>query len=110
MKATLSGITDGKLEQFQPGIELEFTAHIRFADQQDTVAEIPIVRRILPPLTDRLQPTPDTLIAVIQEAEKNRRNQRVLFFAETGLGLLALVSLIFYLFRLWQTRPRKTEG
>jgi hypothetical protein len=110
MKATLSGITDGNLEQFHPGLELEFTVHIRFADQHDTIAEIPIVRRILPPLTDRLQPTPEMFLTVIREAEKNRRNQRVLFFAEIGLGLVALAYLIFYVFRLWQTGSRKTEG
>jgi hypothetical protein len=110
VKATLSGITDGKFEQFHPGLELEFTVHTRFADQQDTVAEIPIVRRILPPLTDRLQPTPEMFLTVIREAEENRRNQRALFFAEIGLGLAALAYLIFYVFRLWQTRSRKTEG
>jgi hypothetical protein len=109
-KAMLSGVTDGKFEQFHPVLELEFTVHIRFADQQDTIAEIPVVRRILPPLTDRLQPTPEMFLTAIREAENNRRNQRVLFFAEISLGLVALVSLIFYLFRVWRARTHKPES
>jgi len=109
-KAKLSGVTDGTLEQFHPGLELEFTVHVRFADQKDTVAEIPIVRRILPPSMDRLQPTPEMVLAGIREAERSRENQRVLFFAEIVLGLAGLVCLIFVLFRIWQTRFRKTQS
>lgn len=109
-KATLSGVTDGKFEQFHPGLELEFTIHVRFADQQDTIAEIPIVRRILPPLTDRLQPTPEMFITAIKGAETTRRNQRLYFFVQILLGLVALPSLVFYLFRAWQKRTRKSES
>lgn len=104
LKATLAGATDGKWDSLTPGIELEFTVRIRFADQQDTVEQIPIVRRILPPLADRLQPTPEMFITAIKEAEKAHRNQRVYFFAQILLALVALFSLIFYLFRLWQAR------
>jgi hypothetical protein len=103
-KATLSGVTDGKFEQFRPEIELEFTVRIRFADRQDTIEQIPIVRRILPPLTDRLQPTPEMFLTAVMDAQKAHRNQQVLFFAQILLALVALFSLIFYLFRRWQTR------
>jgi hypothetical protein len=70
LKATLAGATDGKSESLTPGIELEFSVLIRFGDQQDTVDEISIVRRILPPLADRLQPTPEMFITAIKEAKK----------------------------------------
>jgi hypothetical protein len=109
-KATLSGVTDGRFEQFRPGIELEFTVRVRFADQQDTIEQISIVRRILPPSADRLQPTPDMFITAVMEAEKARRNQQVFFFAQILLALVALFSLIFYLLRRWQTRSGKTES
>jgi hypothetical protein len=39
-EATLSGVTDGRFEQFRPGLELEFTVRIRFADQKDTIEQI----------------------------------------------------------------------
>jgi hypothetical protein len=110
LKATLAGATDGKWDSLTPGLELEFTVRIRFADQQDTVEQRSIVRRILPPLADRLQPTPEMFINAVKEAEKAHRSQRVYFFAQILLGLVALFSLIFYLFRLWQTRTRKTES
>jgi hypothetical protein len=106
-KATLSGVTDGKLEQFRPGIELEFTVRIRFADQQDTIDQLSIVRRILPPAADyRLQPTPDMLIAVISEA---RRKQQMTFYAQILLALVVFLSLIFGVFRLWQARSGNTK-
>src|ERR1700694_404885 len=89
------------------GLELEFTVRIGFADHQDTVEQRSIVRRILPPLADRIQPSPDMFITAVREAEKARRNQRVYFFAQILLGFVALFFLIFYLFRRWQTRPRK---
>jgi hypothetical protein len=110
LKATLAGATDGKSDSLTPGLELEFTVRIRFADQQDTVEQIPIVRRILPLLAERLQPTPDMFITAVREAEKTRRNQRVFFFAQILLGLVALFSLVFYLFRLRQGRAGKTES
>jgi hypothetical protein len=108
VKATLSGVTDGKFEQFRPGLELEFTVRIRFADQEDTIEPISIVRRILPPLADRPQPTPEMFLNTVIEAQKARRNQQVFFFAQISFGLVAVFSLIFYLFRLWQTKVRKT--
>jgi hypothetical protein len=107
LKATLAGATDGKWDSLTPGIELEFTVRIRFSDQQDTVEQIPIVRQILSPLADRLQPTPEMFATAIKEVEKARRNQRMYFLAQILLALVALFSLIFYLFRLWQTRTRK---
>jgi hypothetical protein len=47
MKATLSGVTDGKWDSLTPGLELQFTLRIRFADDQDTVQPFSIVRRII---------------------------------------------------------------
>jgi hypothetical protein len=106
-KATLSAATDGKSEQFHPGLELEFTVRIRFADQQDTIDQFSIVRRILPPSADyRLQPTPDMLITAVRDA---RRKQQMTFYAEILFALVAFFSLIFCLFRLWQARSTKTE-
>lgn len=106
LKATLAGATDGKFDSLTPGIELEFNVRVRFADQQDTILPVPVVRRILPPLAERLQPTPEMFLNAIKQAEQARTNQQVLFFAEILLGLAALVWLTFYLFRL---RRRKTQ-
>jgi hypothetical protein len=47
MKATLSGVTDGKWDSLTPGLELQFTLRIRFADEQDTIQTFSIVRRII---------------------------------------------------------------
>jgi hypothetical protein len=47
MKATLSGLTDGKWDSLAPGLELQFTLRIRFADDQDTIQPFSIVRRII---------------------------------------------------------------
>lgn len=47
VKATLSGVTDGKWDSLTPGLELQFTFRIRFADDQDTVQTFGIVRRII---------------------------------------------------------------
>jgi hypothetical protein len=66
VKATLAGATDGKSDSLTPGIELEFNVRIRFADQRDTIVAIPVVRRILPPLTERAQPTPEMFINVVK--------------------------------------------
>jgi hypothetical protein len=109
VKATLAGATDGKSDSLTPGIELEFNVRIRFADQRDTIVAIPVVRRILSPLAERPQPTPEMLIEVVTEANKARRNQKALFVAEMLLGLAASLGLIFYLFRLRQARSVKTE-
>jgi hypothetical protein len=49
MKATLSGVTDGKEDKFKPGVELEFGVRIRFADEQDTVQTFHIIRRVRRP-------------------------------------------------------------
>jgi hypothetical protein len=110
MKATLSGITDGKLESFLPGLELEFTVRVRFADRQDTIEQINIVRRILPPLTDRLEPTPDMFLTAVKETEKARRNQQMLFFAQIVFALVVLFWLLFYVFRLWQAKSGTTKS
>lgn len=110
VKATLAGTTDGKSDSLTPGIELGFNVRIRFADQRDTIMQIPIVRRILPPLADRPQPTPEMFLNVLIEANKARRNQQVLLYGQILLALAALVWLIFYLFRLWRTKASKTEA
>jgi hypothetical protein len=47
MKATLSGVTDGKWDSLTPGLELQFTLRIRFADDQDTVQPFTVIRRII---------------------------------------------------------------
>jgi hypothetical protein len=47
MKAILSGVTDGKWDSLTPGLELQFTLRIRFADDQDTIQPFSIVRRII---------------------------------------------------------------
>jgi hypothetical protein len=49
LKATLSGVTDGKDDTFTPGLEFRFAVRIRFADAEDTVKTFPVARRILPP-------------------------------------------------------------
>ena len=81
---------------------------IRFADQRDTVVAIPVVRRILPPLAERSQPTEEMLISVVMEANKAHRNRQVVFIVEILLGPAASLGLIFYLFRLWRTKAAKT--
>ena len=102
IKATLAGATDGKSDSLTPGIELEFNVRIRIADQRDTIVAIPVVKRILPPLADRPQPTEEMLIRVVTEANKARRDQQVLFIVEILLGLAASLGLIFYLVRRWR--------
>jgi len=47
MKATLSGVTDGKWDNLTPGLELQFGFRIRFADEDDTVKTFNVVRRII---------------------------------------------------------------
>jgi hypothetical protein len=108
VKATLAGATDGKSDGLTPGIELEFNVLIRFADQRDTIVPIPVVRRILPPLAERLQPTPEMFLNAVREAERGRRNQRAIFFAQISLALAVFIAMIFYVFRRWQARPSKT--
>jgi hypothetical protein len=109
VKATLAGATDGKSDSLTPGIALEFNVRIRFADQRDTIVAIPVVMRILPPLAERPQPTPEMLINVVMEANKARANQKMLFIVEILLGLAASLGLIFYLFRLSRTKAAKKE-
>jgi hypothetical protein len=110
VKATLAAATDGKSDRLTPGIELEFNVRIRFADQRDTIVAIPVVRRILPPLAERPQPTPEMLLDVVMEANKARANQKVLFIVEILMGLAASLGLIFYLCRVWRTKAGKTES
>jgi hypothetical protein len=47
LKARVSGVTDGKEDSFTPGLELQFSIRIQFADEEDTVKTIRIVRRIV---------------------------------------------------------------
>jgi len=47
IKARLSGVTDGKADNFTPGLELQFAARIRLTDNRDTVRTIDIIRRII---------------------------------------------------------------
>jgi hypothetical protein len=104
MKATLSGVTDGKFEQFRPGLELEFSVRMRLGDQQDTVEHFSVVRRILPAAgSSPLRPTPEMFLSAVVEAKAARRNQQIFFYGLIMLGLAAFVALIFYLRRL---RPR----
>jgi hypothetical protein len=49
MKASLSGVTDGKEDSFTPGVELQFAVRIRVADEQDTVQTFNIIRRVRRP-------------------------------------------------------------
>jgi hypothetical protein len=107
VRATLAGATDGKSDSLTPGIELEFNVRIRFADQRDTIVAIPVVRRILPPLAERPQPTQEMFITAVMEAKKAQRNQRIYFYAQVILALAASLSLVFYLFRLWRTKADK---
>ena len=105
MKATLSGVTDGKTEQFRPGLELESSVRTRSADQQDTVEHFSVVRRILaaagsPPL----RPTPETFVTAVVETQNAHRNRQMFFYGLIILGLTAILVLIFYLRR--RLRPR----
>jgi hypothetical protein len=102
MKATLSGVTDGKFEQFRAGLELAFTVRIRSADQQDTVDQISIVRRILPAAgSPPLRPTPEMSVRAVVEAQNGHRNRQVFFYGLILLGLVVVLSLMFYVPRLW---------
>lgn len=47
MKATLSGVTDGKWDSLRPDLELQFTFRIRFADDQDTIQSFGVARKII---------------------------------------------------------------
>ena len=102
-KATLAGVTDGKFEQFRPGLELEFTVRVRFADQKDTVEETIIVRRILSESANNLrpQPTSEMFLDAVTEAKRQRRNQQLLIYAAELFGtLVAALALLFCLLRL----------
>jgi hypothetical protein len=70
LEGILAGATDGKWDSLTPGLALQFTVHLRYADHQDTIEKIDIVKRILPPLTDRLHPTPDMFLTVIQDGSR----------------------------------------
>jgi hypothetical protein len=65
------------------------------------------VRRILPPLVDRPQPTQEMFVTAVMEAKKAQRNQRIYFYAQIILAPAASLSLVFYLFRLWRTKVHK---
>lgn len=97
--ATLSGVTDGQSEQFTPGLELEFTVRIRFSDEQDSISSIRIVRRILPPLADRSDPTPEQVLQAFA-ATKEARSEHVMMLGAIVLIVSSLaLALSFYYFR-----------
>lgn len=103
-KATLAGVTDGKFEQFRPGLELEFTVRVRFADQQDTVEETTIVRRILSQSADNLRPrpTPEMFLNAVLEAKREARNRQLLIYAaQIFAALVVALALLFCLLRFW---------
>jgi hypothetical protein len=110
VKVTLAGASDGKSDSLTPGIELEFNVRIRFADQRDTIVAIPVVRRILPPLAERPQPTPEMFLDVVTEANRARANQKVFFIVKILMGLAASLGLVFYLIRFLRTKAGKTES
>jgi hypothetical protein len=102
IKATLSGVTDGKTERFRPGLELQFSVRTRFADQQDAVEQSSIVRRILPATgSPPLRPTPEMFVDAVVEAKKAQQDQQILFYGLVVLGFAAVLGLIFYFRRLW---------
>jgi len=47
MKATMSGVTDGKWDSLTPGLEIQFTLRIRFADDEDSIRPFTVTRRII---------------------------------------------------------------
>lgn len=104
LKATLAGATDGKADSLTPGIELEFDVRVRFADQQDTIVEVPVVRRMLLPLQERIQPTPEMFLAAVIEAKNTRRNQQLYWYAQILLAATISLSLLFYFVRLWRNK------
>ena len=66
------------------------------------------VRRILPPLAERPEPTPEMFLAAVMNAEKARKNQQLSFIAQIVLGLAALFALAFFLFRR-RSCPRPSD-
>jgi hypothetical protein len=62
LKASVEGATDGKDDRFLPGLELQFSVRIRFADEQDTIRTFSVTRRFLPPLAAEPCPPTWTLI------------------------------------------------
>jgi hypothetical protein len=110
MKVTLAGVTDGKPEQFRPGLELEFSVRIRFADQQDTVEQFNILRRILPAAgSPPPRPTMEMILTAIMEAKRTRENQQLFFYAEIGLTLAGVLILNAWLWRRLPKISSKTQ-
>lgn len=102
IKATLSALTDGKAEQFRPGLELQFSVRTRFADQHDTVEQSGIVRRILPATgSPPPRPTPEMFVNAVIEAKKAKRNEQIWFYSLILLGSAAVVGFALYFRRLW---------
>lgn len=108
-KATLTGVTDGKYEQFSPGLELAFLVRVRLADQQDTIQEITLVRRILAP-TRNFQPDPTPQIfldAIMRMKEEQKNKQLILYSVFVLVAGAAPIALLFYLRR---RRVNRTES
>ncbi|WP_131868743.1 MULTISPECIES: hypothetical protein [unclassified Bradyrhizobium] len=111
LNGILAGATDGKSDSLTPGLELHFTFHLRYGDQADTIGTIDVIRRILPAVTDRLHPTPEMFLSVVQEAQRKARQREFLYFlAQIVLAVVAIsVALVIVLRRLRQARSSKTE-
>ncbi|MET4515226.1 hypothetical protein ABIB81_004552 [Bradyrhizobium sp. I1.7.5] len=102
----LAGATDGKWDSLTPGLELDFTFRFRHGDRNDTIETMDVVRSILPPVTDRLRPTPEMFLSVIQQAQQNARQKERLYFIGQIIAAVAAfsVALVFILRRLRHKR------
>ncbi|KJC50311.1 hypothetical protein UB31_13235 [Bradyrhizobium sp. LTSP849] len=111
LSGVLAGATDGKSDSLTPGLELRFTVRLRYGDQDDTIGTVDVVRKILPAVTDRLQPTPDMFLSVIEEAQrKARQRERLYFIGQIVVAVVAIsLAMIFILHRLRQMRSPKTK-
>lgn len=110
--ATLSGITNGKFEQFQAGLELGFIIRVRLADEQDTIENIKLIRRILPRPEDRhqIEPTPQMFLAIIEDMQRARRNQQLIIFTLAGSGVAGAIAYILFRLRRRRQSRRIEEG
>ncbi|EKS28246.1 hypothetical protein [Afipia felis] len=108
VKAILAGVTDGKYEQFTPDLELMFLARVRMADQNDTIENILVTRRILPP-TQNLQPdvTPQHMLEVLVRAKENERRNRMIFAISASLSMLLWIAFVFL---WWRDRRSGTSS
>ncbi|MBP0116383.1 hypothetical protein [Bradyrhizobium vignae] len=111
LSGILAGPTDGNSDSLTPGLELHFTFRLRYGDQADTIATIDVVRKILPAVTDRLHPSPEMFLSVVEEAQRKDRRKEVLYFL--GQIIVAVVAISAALFlvlrRLRQAKSSKRE-